>query len=70
VLTDIEDRKRAEESLRANEGTLRKIINTLPVTAWSTLPDGYCDFFSQRWLEYAGFSAEQAEGCWTTKAAF
>ena len=62
VLTDIEDRKRAEESLRASEGTLRKIINTLPVTAWSTLPDGYCDFLNQRWLEYAGFSAEQAEG--------
>ena len=62
LLTDIEDRKRAEQSLRASEGTLRKIIDTLPVTAWSTLPDGYCDFLNRRWLEYAGFSAEQAEG--------
>jgi PAS domain S-box-containing protein len=62
LLTDIEDRKRAEESLRATEDNLREIINTLPVTAWSTRPDGYCDFLSRRWLEYAGFSVEEAEG--------
>ena len=62
LLTEIEDRKRADEALRASEATLRKIINTLPVTAWSTRPDGYCEFLSQRWLEYAGFSAAEAEG--------
>jgi PAS domain S-box-containing protein len=62
LLTDIEDRKRAENSLRATEGSLRQIIDTLPVTAWSTRPDGYCDFLNRRWLDYAGFTAEQAEG--------
>ena len=54
--------RRAEDAPRDSEGTLRKIMNTLPVTAWSTLPDGYCDFVSERWLEYAGFSAAQAQG--------
>ena len=62
LLTDIDDRKRAEEALRTTESNLRSIINTLPTTAWSTRPDGYCDFLSNRWLDYAGFTSEQAEG--------
>jgi len=62
LLTDIDDRKRAEEALRAGEVNLRKIINALPTTAWSTRPDGYCDFLSNRWLDYAGFTAEEAVG--------
>ena len=41
---------------------LLKIINPLPTTAWSTRPDGYCDFLSHRWLDYAGFTAERAVG--------
>jgi PAS domain S-box-containing protein len=59
---DIEDRKRAEEAVLLNERNLRSIINTIPTLSWSTRPDGYVEFLSQRWLEFAGLSAEQAEG--------
>jgi formate hydrogenlyase transcriptional activator len=66
LLTDIDGRKRAEAALRESERNLNQIINALPVAAWSTHPDGYCDFLSERWLSYAGLSAEQAEGWgWT-----
>jgi PAS domain S-box-containing protein len=59
---DIEDRKRAEDAVRGNEQTLRSTINAIPTTAWSTRPDGYCEFLNQRWLDYAGMTAEQAQG--------
>jgi PAS domain S-box-containing protein len=59
---DIDERKRAEEALRGREGDLRAIINALPATAWSTRPDGYVDFLSEKWLDYAGMSHEQAGG--------
>ncbi|MGJ7506561.1 PAS domain-containing sensor histidine kinase [Variovorax sp. GT1P44] len=59
---DVEDRRRAEDALRASERNLVQIINTIPTTAWSTRPDGYCDFLSDRWLDYAGFGVEQAAG--------
>ncbi len=59
---DIEDRKQATDALRASERTLSLIINTIPMLAWSTEPDGFCDFFNQRWLDYAGVSAEEARG--------
>ncbi len=64
---DIDDRRRAEDALRMNELELWKIINAMPLTVWTSRPDGYCDFVNDRWLEYAGFAAEQAEGSgWAT----
>src|SRR5215475_14191843 len=60
--TDIEDRKQAEEALRSSERNLAAIIHTIPTTAWTARPDGYCDFLNQVWLDYAGMSAEQAQG--------
>ncbi len=62
LLTDIEDHKRAENALRANERNLIQIINTIPMLAWSTRPDGYVDFLNQRWLDFTGLSAKQAGG--------
>jgi PAS domain S-box-containing protein len=60
--TDIEDRKRAEEALRASERDLSSIINTIPAMAWSTQADGFCDFTNQHWLDFTGLSAEQWRG--------
>ena len=60
--TDIEDQKRAQEALAASERDLRSIVDAIPTTAWTTRPDGYCDFLNQRWLDYAGMTAEQALG--------
>ncbi|HEY7635958.1 MAG TPA: PAS domain-containing protein [Gemmatimonadales bacterium] len=57
------DRSKAAEPLQQlNERNLSLIVNTIPTTAWTTRPDGYCDFLNQRWLDYAGMTAEQASG--------
>jgi PAS domain S-box-containing protein len=60
--TDIEDLKQAQGAWRASERKLGSIINTIPTAAWTTRPDGYCDFLNQVWLDYAGMSSEQAQG--------
>jgi PAS domain S-box-containing protein len=60
--TDIEDRKRAEEALKASERELRSIIDTVPTLAWSASPDGSADFLNRRWLDYTGLSHEEAQG--------
>jgi PAS domain S-box-containing protein len=62
LIIDVEERKRAEEKLSSRQSDLLNIINALPTTAWSTRPDGYCDFLSDRWLDYAGLTFEEAEG--------
>jgi PAS domain S-box-containing protein len=53
---------RAEEALQSSERNLAAIVNTIPTTAWTTRPDGYCDFLNRVWLDYTGMTAEQAQG--------
>jgi PAS domain S-box-containing protein len=66
LLTDIDERKRAEEALAASERNLKLIIDTIPALAWSARPDGNADFFNQHYLDFIGLSAEQASGWgWT-----
>jgi PAS domain S-box-containing protein len=59
LLTDIDDRKRAEEAIRASERNLDQIINTIPALAWSARPDGSAEFFNRHYLDYVGVPAEQ-----------
>jgi PAS domain S-box-containing protein len=61
LLTDIDDRKRAEDAIRASERDLTQIINAIPALAWTARPDGTADFFNQHYLDYVGLSAEQAK---------
>ena len=67
--TDIEDRKRAEDAVRANERNLCLIIDTMPILAWSAQPDGTADFFNQRWLDYTGLTESEVRG-WGWATAF
>src|SRR5215472_6021643 len=62
IYREITERKLAEEALHKSERNLAAIINTIPTTAWTTRPDGYCDFINQVWLDYLGMTAEQAQG--------
>jgi PAS domain S-box-containing protein len=57
---DVDDRRRAEDALRANERNLKLIIDTIPALAWSARPDGTAEFFSQHYLDFIGLTAEDA----------
>src|ERR1700752_5207613 len=58
---------RQNERLQRSERELQEVIETIPVMAWSAAADGAAEFFNRRWLDYAGFSADQAQGWgWTT----
>jgi PAS domain S-box-containing protein len=67
-IRDISEKKRAEEALRASARNLSLIINTMPVLAWSALPDGALEFFNQRWLDYTGLTPAEAQGWGWTEA--
>jgi PAS domain S-box-containing protein len=49
-------------TLQSSEDRLRRVIDTIPAHAWSSLPDGSVDFINQRFLEYAGRSLEDLLG--------
>jgi hypothetical protein len=54
LLTDIEDRRQAEQALRASEHHLRLMTETIPALVWRTTPDGEIDYVNRRVLEYTG----------------
>ena len=57
---DVEDRKRAEDHLRL-------VVDTTPAMIHSARPDGWLDYFNQRWLEFLGVGLEDVCGWrWTT----
>src|SRR5262245_4668485 len=62
AITDVTEQKRAQQALAASERNLAAIINTIPTAAWTTRPDGYCDFINRVWLDYAGMTSEKAQG--------
>ena len=68
LITDIDDRRRAEAALAASERNLDQNINSIPALAWSALTDGSADFFNQHDLEYLRLSSEKARG-WGWAAA-
>src|SRR5881628_17028 len=58
----------AQDALQRGEDYLRLTIDTIPVLAWCTRPDGWNEFLNQRWLDYTGLTIEEAQG-WGWKVA-
>ncbi|MDZ4866480.1 MAG: PAS domain-containing protein [Alphaproteobacteria bacterium] len=62
VNTDIEDRKRAEATVRLSERNLQHTIDATPALIWSTDPSGATDAFNQHYLDFVGRPAEELLG--------
>jgi PAS domain S-box-containing protein len=62
AVIDITEAKRAEEKIRLSERELRTLVETIPAFVGTALPDGSCDFLSESWLDYLGFTREQGLG--------
>jgi PAS domain S-box-containing protein len=45
-----------------NEQQFQLICNSMPQMLWTTRPDGYHDYFSQRWYDYTGLSVSECYG--------
>ncbi|PNS20434.1 Histidine protein kinase 1 [Sphaceloma murrayae] len=45
-----------------NEKQFEDIANMIPVMVWTTRPDGWHDYFSQRWYDYTGLSEAECMG--------
>src|SRR4029453_11024207 len=48
--------------------SLQELVDSVPALIHTARPDGYIDFFNERWLEYVGLRLEDLEG-WKWTAA-
>ena len=68
TLSDLTERKQAEAALKKTEDHLRLVLDTTPALIHTGRPDGYLDYFNQRWLEYVGLSLADLQGWgWTAR---
>jgi len=66
IAEDITERKAAEVALKQADDHLRRVLDTTPALIHTGRPDGYLDYFNQRWLKYTGLSLEDVQGwAWT-----
>ena len=59
------DRQRlalSEAMLAESEAKFRAITDSIDQMVWSTRPDGYHDFYNQRWYDYTGVPAGSTDG--------
>jgi PAS domain S-box-containing protein len=56
------ERVGAEARLRESEGKFQAIANSIDQMIWSTRPDGYHDYYNDRWYEYTGVPYGSTDG--------
>jgi PAS domain S-box-containing protein len=60
--TDIHDSKEAQELLKQSEQNFRLLAEALPQVVWTARPDGWLDYYNQKWFDYTGTTLEQTQG--------
>ena len=50
------------EAVAESDRLFRTLADTMPQIVWSTLPDGYHDYYNARWYEYTGVPEGSTDG--------
>ncbi|OBX20815.1 hybrid sensor histidine kinase/response regulator [Erythrobacter sp. QSSC1-22B] len=58
----MEELRDSQIKLRKSERKFHAIANSIDQMIWSTRPDGYHDYFNDRWYEYTGVSPGSTDG--------
>src|SRR4051812_33622223 len=59
IVRDLTQQKEMENRLRASESHFHQLADAMPQIAFTARPDGYVDYFNQKWFEYSGFTERQ-----------
>ena len=67
ILRDVNERRVAQEILRASEAQFRTLAQAMPNHVWTARPDGQLDWFNERVYEYSGVRSGTLDGGgWST----
>jgi PAS domain S-box-containing protein len=59
IARDISERKRFMAALTASEARFRQLANSMPQIIWTARPDGYVDYYNDRWYTFTRFPRER-----------
>lgn len=58
----VRQRDQGREDLADSEARFRVIADSMPQMVWSTLPDGFHDYYNARWYEFTGAPQGSTDG--------
>jgi PAS domain S-box-containing protein len=61
LIKHIDERKRAEQQLKASEESFRVLAETVPQLVWTTQPNDLHEYTNQHWRDYTGFMPEHIQ---------
>ena len=65
ITRDVSHAKRGEARLLESERRFRFLADHLPQIVWTANPDGYLDYYNERWYEFTGLPrGEGGDGSW------
>jgi PAS domain S-box-containing protein len=56
IARDITQTRRLHAALIESEARFRQLADTMPQMVWTARPDGYLDYYNDRWYEFTGLS--------------
>ena len=62
VIVDLSATRAAERALAASEARFRAITNAMPQMVWTTLPDGFHDYYNDQWYQFTGVPHGSTDG--------
>ena len=62
TLRQSEERKRAAEILASSEREFRLLAEAMPQIVWTTRSDGWTTYFNHQWVDYTGLTLEESYG--------
>ena len=61
---DITTQKEVQEIVKESEKHFRQLADSMPQIVWTARPDGYLDYYNNRWYEFTGFDEEFGDQSW------
>jgi PAS domain S-box-containing protein len=62
INTEVESHLNAEAALALSEAKFRVLTDAMPQMVWSTLPNGFHDYYNARWYEFTGVPHGSTDG--------
>ncbi len=55
IFRDVSQQRQSVRALEQSEAQFRQLADALPQIVWTARPDGYVDYYNERWYEFTGF---------------
>ncbi|HTU09805.1 MAG TPA: PAS domain-containing protein [Allosphingosinicella sp.] len=62
IVNETTERVKADLRVRAGEARFHAMADSIDQMIWSTLPDGYHDYYNNRWYQYTGVPEGSTDG--------